>query len=80
MIGIVLRRGGTLFAVGAAAGLVLALATVRVLSTLVYGVTQRDTPSFVTATLVLFAVSMVACYIPARRAARVDPSSALRSE
>jgi putative ABC transport system permease protein len=51
-----------------------------VLSTLVYGVTPRDTPSFAAATLVLFAVSMAACYIPARRAARVDPSVALRSE
>jgi predicted permease len=78
--GLVLRRGGTLFAAGAVAGLLLALATVRLLSTLVYGVGTRDTPSFVAATLVLFAVSMVACYVPARRAARVDPSVALRSE
>jgi putative ABC transport system permease protein len=80
VIGMVLKRGGVLFALGAAAGLVLALATVRVLSTLVYGVTPRDTASFVAATLVLFAVSMAACYVPARRAARVDPSVALRSE
>ena len=80
VIGLVLRRGGALFALGAAAGLILALVTVRVLSTLVYGVAPRDTPSLVAATLVLFAVSMAACYIPARRAARVDPSVALRSE
>jgi putative ABC transport system permease protein len=80
VIGMVLKRGGMLFALGAAAGLILALVTVRVLSTLVYGVTPRDTASFVAATLVLFAVSMAACYVPARRAARVDPSVALRSE
>jgi predicted permease len=80
VIAMVLRRGGTLFALGAAIGLMLALATVRVLSSLVYGVTPRDTPSFAAATLVLFAVSMAACYVPARRAARVDPSVALRSE
>jgi putative ABC transport system permease protein len=76
----VLRRGGALFAAGAAVGLVLAAATVRVLSSLVYGVAPRDVFSFVVATVVLFVVSMLACYIPARRAARVEPSVALRSE
>ena len=80
VIALVLRRGGTLFAVGAAVGVILALATVRLLSTLVYGVAARDAASFIAATLALFAVSMVACYVPARRAARVDPSVALRSE
>ncbi len=80
VIGMVLRRGVTLFGLGAALGLALAAATVRVLSALVYGVTPRDTLSFVLATVVLFLVSVAACYLPARRAARVDPSIALRSE
>lgn len=76
----VLRRGGALFAVGAVIGLTLATMSVDVLSTLVYGVAPRDMASFLLATLVLFVVSMVACYVPARRAARVEPSIALRSE
>ena len=54
----VLRRGATLFTLGALTGLVLAWATVRVLSTLVYAVAPHDVISFVLATLVLFIVSM----------------------
>ena len=80
VVAMVLRRGGTLFVLGALAGLALAGMSVRVLSTLVYGVGPRDALSFVLATLALFVVSMVACYLPARRAARVDTSIALRSE
>ncbi len=80
VMGMVLRRGATLFALGALTGLVLASVTVRVLSTLVYGVAPHDVTSFVFATAVLFAVSMVACYVPARRASRVPASVALRSD
>jgi putative ABC transport system permease protein len=80
VMGMVVRRGATLFALGALAGLVLAAATVRVLSTLVYAVGPHDLTSFVLSTAVLFVVSMVACYVPALRASRVDPSVALRSE
>jgi predicted permease len=80
VIGMVLRRGVTLFVLGALAGLALAGATVRVLSTLVYAVAPNDTLSFVVATVVLFVVSVAACYVPALRASRVDPSVALRSE
>jgi predicted lysophospholipase L1 biosynthesis ABC-type transport system permease subunit len=80
VIGMVLRRGVTLFALGALTGLALAGATVRVLSSLVYAVAPNDMLSFVLATVVLFVVSMAACYVPARRASRVDPSIALRTE
>ena len=80
VMGMVVRRGATLFALGAVTGLVLAAATVRVLSTLVYAVAPHDLTSFVLSTAVLFVVSMVACYVPALRASRVDPSVALRSE
>ena len=80
VMGMVLRRGATLFMLGALTGLVLAAATVRVLSTLVYAVEPHDLTSFVLATVVLFVVSMVACYVPALRASRVPPSVALLSE
>jgi ABC-type antimicrobial peptide transport system permease subunit len=46
----------------------------------VYAVAPHDLTSFVLSTAVLFVVSMVACYVPALRASRVDPSVALRSE
>ncbi|HEX5076443.1 MAG TPA: ABC transporter permease [Gemmatimonadaceae bacterium] len=80
VMGMVLRRGATLFALGALTGLVLASVTVRVLSTLVYGVAPHDVASFVLATAVLFVVSMLACYVPALRASRVSPSVALQSD
>jgi putative ABC transport system permease protein len=80
VIGLVLRRGVALFALGALVGLALAGATVRVLSSLVYAVAPNDMLSFAFATVVLFVVSMGACYVPARRASRVDPSIALRAE
>lgn len=76
----VLRRGGMLFALGAVLGLALAAASMRVLSTLVFAVAPNDPVSFVVSTVVLFVVSMAACYVPARRASRVEPSIALRSE
>jgi putative ABC transport system permease protein len=59
---------------------VLATIGVSTLSSLVYGIAPRDLPSFALSTLVLFVVSMAACYVPARRAARVEPTIALRSE
>ena len=80
VIALVLRRGGVLFTLGALAGLVLATLGVDVLSSLVYGIAPHDTASFALATLVLFVVSIAACYIPARRAARTEPTIALRSE
>jgi ABC-type antimicrobial peptide transport system permease subunit len=69
-----------LFTLGALAGITLATLGVDVLSSLVYGIAPRDVASFVLATLLLFVVSIAACYIPARRAARVEPTIALRSE
>jgi predicted permease len=77
---LVLRRGGALVATGTAAGLALAVAAVRVLATLVFAVAPRDAASFALATAVLLAVSAAACWLPARRAARVEPSIALRND
>ncbi len=80
VVGLVLWQGGFLFVTGASIGLLLSVSAVRVLASLVYGVSPRDALSFVIATLVLFVVSMLACYVPARRAARVAPSISLRSD
>jgi ABC-type antimicrobial peptide transport system permease subunit len=58
----------------------LALYLTRVLSKLLFGVGPRDPLSFATVALVLLGVAVAASYVPARRAARVDPARALRAE
>jgi ABC-type antimicrobial peptide transport system permease subunit len=80
IMGLVLRRGVLLFAAGAAIGLGAAAASARVLSSLLFNVSGFDLVSFGASTLVLFAVALAACGMPARRAAGVDPSTALRAE
>jgi predicted permease len=65
---------------GVIAGCIIALFATRVLASLLYGVTPRDVPAFVGAVLVLTVTALAACYIPARRATRIDPMTALRAE
>jgi putative ABC transport system permease protein len=77
---LVLRRAAALFGYGAAIGLGVAAATTRVLRSLLFNVTAFDLLSFVMSTAILFAAALAACGWPAHRAARVDPSVALRSE
>ncbi len=77
---LVLRQGMTLAAGGAVIGVALALLLGRIVSTLLFGVNGRDPLTLAIVTLALTIVALVACYIPARRAARVDPLVALRGD
>jgi putative ABC transport system permease protein len=78
--GLVLRQGATLAALGLALGVLGALVVSRALSSLLYGVGARDPLTFATAALLLGAVALIATYLPAGRAAAVDPMEALRQE
>jgi len=77
---LVLRQGVWVIAVGAAAGLLATFAISRAISNLLVGVSADDPLTFSVATLFLVAVALYACYIPARRALKVDPTEALRYE
>jgi len=77
---IVVRQGVGLSAVGAIIGILVALGATRYLASLLYGVRPFDPPTFLAVTLLLGLVALAACYIPARRASRVDPLVALRYE
>jgi putative ABC transport system permease protein len=76
----VMGQGMRVVLIGAGIGLVGALALARVLRNLLFEVAPTDPATFVCVTLLLSAVALLACYVPARRAARIDPMVALRQE
>jgi len=76
----ILTEGLKLVAVGVALGIAAALLLTRLLEGMIYGVSMRDPLIFVVVNLLLVTVSLSACYVPARRAMRVDPLIALRYE
>lgn len=76
----VLRQGMQLATIGLAIGILSALALTRLIRTLLFNVSATDPFTFVTVAVLLIAVALLACYIPARRAMRVDPMIALRHE
>lgn len=77
---LVVRRGAMLIVAGLALGLAGALAVTRLLSTLLFEVSPIDPATFVAVSLLMVAMALLACLVPARRAIKVDPNIALRCE
>jgi putative ABC transport system permease protein len=77
---LIVGRGMMLALIGIAVGLIAALALTRVMEGILFGVSPTDSPTFAVIALLLAGVALLACFIPARRATRVDPLVALRYE
>jgi putative ABC transport system permease protein len=80
IVGLVVGQGMRLAIVGLILGTLIALAATRVLSSLLFGVSAHDPLIFGGVSLILATAAILACYIPARRATKVDPIIALRDE
>jgi putative ABC transport system permease protein len=80
VLNLVVGQGMRLAGAGLLLGLIVAFASMRVLSTLLYGVSAHDPLTFIFVSVVLALAAALACYIPARRATKVDPIIALRYE
>ncbi len=80
VLGLVLKQGMSFVLLGELVGLVAAYLLNEILEPALYGVTSTDISTYVTVAVFLFLIALVACYVPARRATRVDPLQALRYE
>jgi len=80
IVWMVLREGATLAGIGMAIGLVASFALARTMDSLLYGVSRADPLTYAAVCLLLAAVALAACLVPARRAARMDPVGALRAD
>jgi putative ABC transport system permease protein len=80
VLAMVLGDGMLVSVAGVAAGAAIALVASSALADMLFGITRTDVTTFISAAIVLLAVSAIASYVPARRALRVDPLLALRSE
>ncbi|MFZ0663150.1 MAG: ABC transporter permease [Acidobacteriaceae bacterium] len=80
IVGLFVRNGLLLAAIGIACGLVAALAAMRLMASLLFGVSPVDPVTYGAITVVVFATAYLACWLPSRKAAAVDPMRALRAE
>ncbi len=76
----VVRQGMAVALSGAGAGLAAAFLLTRLMSSLLYGVRPTDPATYAAVAALLLAIALAACYVPARRAAHIDPVKALRAE
>jgi putative ABC transport system permease protein len=77
---LIVSQGMAITAIGVAVGLIASLVLVRFIAALLYGVEPNDPVAFIAATAIVAAVAFIACWLPARRAGRVDPLSVVRRE
>jgi ABC-type antimicrobial peptide transport system permease subunit len=80
VLGLVLSQGAKLTLIGVLTGTVATTLSTRLLASFLFGVKPIDLATYISVTILLFLVALVACYLPARRAMLVEPVQALRTE
>ena len=80
VVGMVLRQGLQLVLIGLGIGFAVSLGAAQLMANLLFEISPRDPPTFALVPLLLAAVALLACYLPSRRATRVDPMTAIRSD